>query len=202
MPKVNGDEAHCNAIGMLLIAPGARHKIQKITRLRQIVGSVGLLNFVQSPNIAMQLRTSCKRALRKYPLLPAVLMLSMWTTQSLAVGADDAKGLWLTDDGEAIVEFKGCLDAPAALCGRVVASRDAGQPDSACGAEIARLTSYYEGAWRDGWAFDPGDNKKYRATLRVSNGELSIRAYIGAEIFGQTERMRRPLRSSELPRCK
>jgi uncharacterized protein (DUF2147 family) len=145
--------------------------------------------------------TALKRVFRKHAFL-SVIMLSMWATLSFAADADDAKGLWLTDDGEAIVEFKICPDAPAALCGRIVFSSDASQPDSACGTVIASFMSYHDGAWRDGWAFDPRDNKKYKAILRVSNGELNMRAYIGAEMFGQTERMRRPLKSSELPRCK
>jgi len=134
--------------------------------------------------------------------LTVLLMLSMWTTPLFAADASDARGLWLTDDGEAVVEFKGCPEAPTALCGRIVSSSDAGQPDSACGTEIARFTSYRDDAWRDGWAFDPRDNKKYKATLRISNGELNMRAYIGAEMFGQTERMRKPSKLSELPQCK
>ncbi|WP_200902874.1 DUF2147 domain-containing protein [Pseudomonas fluorescens] len=147
------------------------------------------------------LDTTLKRVLRKNAFLP-VVMLSMWTTLSFAADADDAKGLWLTNDGEAVVEFKGCPDAPTALCGRIVSSSDAGQPESACGIVIARFTSYQDGAWRDGWAFDPRDGKRYKATLRASNGELNMRAYIGAEVFGQTERMRRTLKPSELPQCK
>lgn len=159
----------------------------------------------------------------KLAMLPVMLVLSVRTPPAFAADAD-AKGFWLTNDGTAMVEFKGCPDAPAALCGRIVSSGDAGQPNSVCNVEIARLGLYSDGAWRDGWTVDPRSNKKYKATLRVAHGELYIHAEMDAELFGLDKwtkrlskspespktsprwiwvrRMHRPQKSLALPRCK
>lgn len=114
----------------------------------------------------------------------------------------DAGGLWLTAAKDAVIEFKPCADKPSALCGRIVWDKDAGTPKDTCGVTVARLERYDGEAWRDGWVFDPRDNKKYKGALRLKSGELHLRAFVGTEILGQTERFSRVTELPASPVCK
>jgi uncharacterized protein (DUF2147 family) len=135
------------------------------------------------------------------PLLFA-LAVATASTAALADGPDDAKGLWLTAESDAVLRFEPCADKPSALCGRIAWDKDAGKPNDTCGVQIAQLERYADGAWRDGWVFDPRDGKKYRGALRVKSGDLFIRAFIGAEILGQTEQLKRVDKLPATPVCK
>ncbi|AVS80352.1 DUF2147 domain-containing protein [Paracidovorax avenae] len=115
---------------------------------------------------------------------------------------DDAKGLWMTAEKDAVLEFKPCADAPSALCGQVVWDKDAGQPRDTCGTQIARLERYDNDAWRDGWVYDPRDSRKYKGALRVKSGELQVRAFVGTELLGQTERLQRVAEIPAAPACR
>ena len=122
--------------------------------------------------------------------------------QARAAGLDDAKGLWMTAQSDAVIEFKACADAPDALCGRIVWDKDAGTPADTCGVQIARLERYDNDAWRDGWVYDPRDNKKYKGVVRLKSGDLFIRAFVGVEILGQTEQLKRVPSLPQTPVCK
>jgi len=119
-----------------------------------------------------------------------------------AAGLEDAKGLWMTAQNDAVIEFKACPDAPAALCGRIVWDKDAGTPADTCGVQIAQLQRYENDAWRDGWIYDPRDKKKYKGAVRVKSGDLFIRAFIGVEVLGQTEQLKRVPAIPATPACK
>ncbi len=119
-----------------------------------------------------------------------------------AASADDAKGLWMTAQDDAVIEFKPCADGPGALCGRIVWDKDAGTPADTCGVLIAQLQRYDNEAWRDGWVYDPRDRKKYKGVVRVKSGELFIRAFVGVEILGQTEQLKRVPSVPPTPACK
>lgn len=119
-----------------------------------------------------------------------------------AAGPEEAQGLWLTAAQDAVLEFKPCADQPAALCGRIVWDKDAGTAKDTCGVQVARLGRYDNGAWRDGWAYDPRDKKKYKSVVRVKDGDLFIRAFIGVEILGQTEQLKRVSTLPAAPVCK
>ncbi len=125
--------------------------------------------------------------------LPALgLMLVMGTAN--AIDAESAKGLWLSADKAAVIEFKECADMKASLCGKIVWDKDAGTPDDACGVMIAKLKVYEDDAWRNGWVHDPRTKKNYKAVIRVKKDRLDtllVRAYIGTEILGETEEMTR-----------
>ena len=131
-----------------------------------------------------------------------VSILSLAATAAAAAGPEDAKGLWQTADRAGVIEFKACEKKPAALCGRVVWDKDAGGTADTCGIQIAELQRYQGDAWRDGWVFDPRDNKKYKGVLRVKNGEIHLRAFVGAEVLGQTEQFTRIAALPESPACK
>jgi uncharacterized protein (DUF2147 family) len=128
--------------------------------------------------------------------------LSMLALSAAAAGPDDAKGLWQTAEKDAVIEFKPCADRPAALCGRIVWDKDAGTPADTCGVLIAQLERYDNDAWRDGWVYDPRDKKKYKGVLRVKSGDLHIRAFVGVEVLGQTEQLKRVAALPDTPVCK
>lgn len=133
-------------------------------------------------------------------LLPAALLLL--ATAAHAAGPDDAKGLWMTAEKDAVIQFAPCADAATALCGRIVWDKDAGTPKDTCGVQIARLERYDSDAWRDGWVYDPRSTKKYKGIVRIKSGELHIRAFVGVEILGETEILRRVPALPESPACK
>jgi len=104
---------------------------------------------------------------------------------------DAATGLWLSADKAAVIEFKTCADLPGALCGTIVWDKDAGTPDDACGVTIAKLKTFEDDAWRNGWVHDPRTKKNYKGIVRVKDATLMVRAYIGTELLGETEIMTR-----------
>jgi uncharacterized protein (DUF2147 family) len=130
------------------------------------------------------------------------MALALLAVPATAAGPDDAKGLWQTAEKDAVIEFKPCADRPAALCGRIVWDKDAGTPADTCGVLIAQLERYDNDAWRDGWVYDPRDKKKYKGVLRVKSGDLHIRAFVGVEVLGQTEQLKRVPALPDTPVCK
>jgi len=140
--------------------------------------------------------------------MQARAMLSLFPLLTLAwlapahAGQDDAKGLWLSADKAAVIEFKPCADSSGALCGTIVWDKDAGTPADTCGIRIAQLERYENDAWRDGWVYDPRDKKKYKGTVRVKGGDLFVRAFVGVEVLGQTEQLTRVTALPAAPACK
>ena len=131
---------------------------------------------------------------RHTPLLHAVRLAGTALLCSLALSThasqgDAAKGLWLSGDKAAVIEFKDCPDAAGSLCGVIVWDKDAGTAADACGTTIAKLKRFDGEAWRDGWAYDPRTKKYYKASLRTEKDSLLLRAFIGVEILGETEEM-------------
>jgi uncharacterized protein (DUF2147 family) len=123
--------------------------------------------------------------------LATALLGLLITPAARAASPDDAKGLWLSADKAAVIEFKPCTDAAAQLCATIVWDKDAGTPLDTCGLLIARLKKYEDEAWRDGWVHDPRTKKNYKAAVRVNKDTLALRAYIGTELLGETEEMSR-----------
>lgn len=111
--------------------------------------------------------------------------------ESALAGPEQAKGLWLSADKAAVIEFAACGDGNTALCGKIVWDKDAGTPQDDCGLMIAKLKEWDDDAWRNGWVHDPRTNKNYKAVLRVKNDVLHLRAFIGTELLGETEEMTR-----------
>jgi uncharacterized protein (DUF2147 family) len=135
-------------------------------------------------------------------LLCAASMTLTLAAPARADAPDEAKGLWMTAQNDAVIEFAPCADRPAALCGRIVWDKDAGTPADTCRVQIAQLERFDNGAWRDGWVYDPRDRKKYKGAVRVKSGDLFIRAFVGVEILGQTEQLKRVAALPATPACK
>lgn len=119
-----------------------------------------------------------------------------------AAGPEDAQGMWMTAESDAVIRFAPCAEVPGALCGTIVWDKDAGAPADTCGVRIAQLARYDNGAWRDGWVYDPRDGKKYKGVVRAQADELRIRAFVGVEILGQTEQLKRVASLPTAPVCK
>jgi uncharacterized protein (DUF2147 family) len=140
----------------------------------------------------------------KSKILFAMTSMSMFAAATVAYAGTpkDAVGLWRSSDGNAVIEFKSCSEEPAALCGTIVWDKDAGGTDDDCGVRIAKLKRYDDDAWRDGWVFDPRNNKHYKGAVRANGSGLAVRAFIGTEILGQTEQMTHEAKLPDSPVCK
>ena len=118
-----------------------------------------------------------------------------------AAGPQEAKGLWLTSEKDAVVKVDECADKPGALCGKVVWVKDVASTTSDCGVQIMQLDRFDQEAWRDGWVFDPRDHKKYKGVVRVKEGYLNVRAFVGTEILGKIEQFERIASLPPTPVC-
>ncbi len=123
--------------------------------------------------------------------LALALVLSCTVPAPAWANQDAATGLWLSADKAAVIEFKTCADLKGALCGTIVWDKDAGTPDDACGVTIAKLKTWEDDAWRNGWVHDPRTKKNYKGIVRTRNDTLLVRAFIGTELLGETEVMTR-----------
>jgi uncharacterized protein (DUF2147 family) len=138
--------------------------------------------------------------LRSFPLPRAALTATLAWLGLLAplqaappapASPHDAHGLWRSADQRAVIAFAPCKDQAAHLCGTIAWDADVGTPADTCGVVIARLKRHEDEAWRDGWAYDPRSKKHYKAVLRVQGDTLKLRAFIGTELLGETEEMKR-----------
>ncbi|UUQ64479.1 DUF2147 domain-containing protein [Pseudomonas fuscovaginae UPB0736] len=118
-----------------------------------------------------------------------------------AQGPTEAKGLWLTEDEDAVIRLADCPTGPSMLCGEVVWVKDASSVASDCGTHVLQMSRYDSDAWRDGWVYDPRDHKKYKGVVRLKDGLLNIRAFVGTEILGKTEVLKRVETFPTTPVC-
>ena len=119
-----------------------------------------------------------------------------------AAPAADVTGLWLTDDGEGVVEIVPCGEL---RCGRIVwlkepldekgrPIRDVNNPSPAerqrplCGAQIIDgLVRQDDDSWDDGHIYDPEEGKTYSVILKTDgDGRLEVRGYMGIHSIGET----------------
>lgn len=117
--------------------------------------------------------------------------------------ADPVHGLWLTENGKAIVEFAPC---GTATCGRMVwidnprdaagvLKRDEKNEDAAkrartlCGLPLlGGLDLAKRGSWDGGWIYNPRDGSTYGAEIEaVSADRLKVRGYLGVSLFGSSQ---------------
>jgi uncharacterized protein (DUF2147 family) len=129
-----------------------------------------------------------------------LLFILSYKSLSLAqVNADSFVGYWITGEKDAIVELKRCSlfknAPPTGLCGTIVWDVHHNNPNRTnpldCNRQVFQATKYDKEAWIDGWAFDTRVKKFYNAKLRLKDGNLHVRAFVGNEMNGQTEIFRR-----------
>jgi uncharacterized protein (DUF2147 family) len=116
---------------------------------------------------------------------------------------DPAHGYWLTENRKAIVRLAPC---GADTCGRTVwvenpldeagqPKRDAKNADAAkrerpiCGLDlVGGLNKTNDGAWQDGWLYNPRNGETYSAKVRaLSPSELEVRGYLGVSVLGKSQ---------------
>jgi len=120
-----------------------------------------------------------------------------------AVESDPAFGLWLVENGKAIVDIGPC--GPAA-CGRIVwmakpldgdgaPKRDAENADPTlrgrklCGLDlIGDFKRAGTGQWTEGYIYDPRKGARYSARIEArGDGTLKVRGYLGLPVFGKSQ---------------
>lgn len=133
----------------------------------------------------------------------ATLLALPLAAQAGSGAADPAHGLWLTQNGKAIVEFAPC---GTKTCGRMVwvanprtadgqpkldveNADDAKRSRTICGLElVGGLDRAKQGSWEDGWIYSPRDGKTYSAEINALPGnKLEVRGYLGLEILGKSQ---------------
>jgi uncharacterized protein (DUF2147 family) len=110
-------------------------------------------------------------------------------------------GTWLTEEGDARVEVGRCGEE---LCGRVVwleeplapeggVKLDVNNPDERLrdrgilGLEVLRVSRNADADRWTGTIYDPHEGHTYRCNVvRLGDGRLKIRAYVGLPLFGRT----------------
>ncbi|WP_217632235.1 DUF2147 domain-containing protein [Rubrimonas cliftonensis] len=140
----------------------------------------------------------------------AALALGAGAAAGAALADDGAFGFWRVESGAAVVEIAPCGEA---ACGRIVGLRDPlgangaplrdrRNPDAAlrdrpiCGmALLGGFTRDGNGsgdAWEGGTIYSAEDGETYSATMRLDAPDaLRLRGYVGAPLFGATQRWRR-----------
>lgn len=126
--------------------------------------------------------------------IAALLAVSV-TLPATADEADGFIGYWKTQQGDGIVQLQRCAlykNAPlTALCGTVVWDAEVDNPRRTtaldCNRKVFEANRLDNGAWKGGWAFDTRKKRFYSATLRLRDGQLHVRAFVGSEVNGETE---------------
>jgi uncharacterized protein (DUF2147 family) len=159
------------------------------------------------------------RFARFLPLLMLAPLLFLSTAALFAQSAPPAQtelaGIWYDDTGNGAIEIQPCGDR---LCGRIVWLKNptdkAGQPVTdklnpepaqrqrpVCGIQvIGDLKPQRNGAWDEGWIYDPKEGKSYdvQLTLRARD-RLQVMGYIGTKFLSETFIWTRA--PAELKRC-
>ena len=125
----------------------------------------------------------------------AISWLILGSISASAQTADEFLGNWASSDGEGIVKIERCSlfrgGTQSALCATVVWDKSAKDPELKrphdCYRLVGQFNSFSDSTWSDGMSYDPRTTKSYRAKLRLKEGKLYLRSYIGNEMFGETE---------------
>lgn len=141
-------------------------------------------------NLNLVVKIAC---LATRSLLAAAILIP--ATSAQASSLQGFEGHWYTSD-KSVVEIKPCPTA-SALCGYLMFAREYGadelNPDPAlrkrpiCGLLVLELRRWADGVWRDGTVYDPETGKRYKAALRKRDDKLYLRAFVGTEVFGETD---------------
>ena len=136
-------------------------------------------------------------------LFASVALLATPMAAGAELPSDTAHGYWLTENRKAIVQIAPC---GGDICGRMVwvekpvdeagrPKRDDKNEDAAkrartiCGLElVGGLVRTDDGAWSDGWLYNPRNGETYSAEIRpLSPSELEVRGYLGVSLLGKSQ---------------
>jgi uncharacterized protein (DUF2147 family) len=119
------------------------------------------------------------------------------TVRDRTTAASGPTGVWIDHTGRGAVEITEC---GAALCGRIVWVKDAGNK-SVCGKQIiggAKRSSV--GTWDSGWIYDPDRDARYSLELKLLDpNKLRVMGYMGSKMFSETYTWKRA--QVDLARC-
>jgi uncharacterized protein (DUF2147 family) len=134
--------------------------------------------------------------------LSLLLLFAALTASVVAQDKDAILGKWVNSTGEAHVEISKRSDK---YFGKIVwlkdpkgtegvVKTDLKNPDEnlrkkpILGMEILKNFVYDDGKWTDGTIYDPKSGKTYSCNMTIkSDGQLSMRGYIGISLIGRSE---------------
>ncbi|WP_423147332.1 DUF2147 domain-containing protein [Rubrolithibacter danxiaensis] len=124
-----------------------------------------------------------------------LLFLFISFTRIYAQKAEAITGVWLTEDKKGKVEI---YNSGGKYFGKIVWGKDAStkkdvnNPDpklrnrTLLNLVILSDFTFDKDEWNGGKIYDPETGKTYSCTMKLQNGKLAIRGYIGISAFGRT----------------
>lgn len=140
-----------------------------------------------------------KNKMKKIIVLTVLLFTA--AIKLFAQNADAAKGTWLNAEKDAKVEIyksgdkyfgkitwlKDGYEADGKTPKKDIKNPDAGlRSRTVVNLTIITGLSYNDGEWTGGELYDPKSGKTVKAKMKLKNGQLEIRGYIGSPLFGKT----------------
>ena len=136
-----------------------------------------------------------KRVLSFFALITMFVL-----STSMINNPDDVLGFWMTEGDKAKIEI---YKEGGKYHGKIVWLKeplneegkqklDKENPDKALrnkpilGIRLIKNFVFDDGQWEDGEIYDPESGKTYSARMKLKNGELDVRGYIGAPMFGRS----------------
>lgn len=114
----------------------------------------------------------------------------------------DVTGVWIDHTGQGAVEIAAC---GSRVCGRVVWLKNPNHKSRSgkriCGTQIlGDLQRQSNNAWEAGWIYNPEDEERFSAALRLANANtLLVTGYLGIKLLGETFTWKRA--TTSLERC-
>ena len=140
-----------------------------------------------------------------------ILLLGIWAvsrTFAQTADADKILGVWLSEDKTGKIDI---YKAGNKYFGKLIWGKTMYEVDGITSKKdvknknerlrsrelknLVMLTEfvYHDGVWDGGEIYDPYSGKTYDCTLKLKDGKLNIRGYVGVSLFGRTtvwERLR------------
>ncbi len=116
--------------------------------------------------------------------------------------AKSVNGVWIDHTGQGAVEIAPCGDK---TCGRVVWLKNPNHRSKSgklvCGTQVlGDLRQMAADVWESGWIYNPEDEEKFSAALKLSNpNRLIVTGYLGIKLLGETFTWQRA--TTVLDRC-
>lgn len=116
--------------------------------------------------------------------------------------ANDVTGLWIDHTGQGAVEITPCGDR---VCGHVAWLKNPSHKSKSgkliCGTQVlGDLQKQGGNAWESGWIYNPEDEERFSAALKLANANtLIVTGYLGIKLLGETFTWKRSTRPLE--RC-
>ncbi len=111
-------------------------------------------------------------------------------------------GVWIDHTGQGAVEIAPCGDK---VCGHVVWLKNPAHRSKSgkliCGTQIlGDLRQMSADAWESGWIYNPEDEEKFSAALKLANPDkLIVTGYLGIKLLGESFTWQRA--TSAVERC-